>query len=107
MNDNSHAACRKCRTTIAQNTTGRPALYCSISCRRASEQEIRRIQQRLANLEDQLIDCKLNRSSMMYWDGTSAEERSTLLREVIAEEEAKFKALLGGDDSQEAESLME
>lgn len=109
MIDASLTTCRKCACACAfgANASGRPALYCSTGCRRAAEYELRRIQTRLAMLENQLSDCKLNRSPIMNWDGTSAEERATHLREVIAEEEARFKALLGSNDSQEPETFKE
>src|SRR5262245_65836804 len=47
------ADCVKCTRAIETNGTGRPAIYCSVPCRRSAEFEIRRLVRRLEKLEDE------------------------------------------------------
>jgi hypothetical protein len=43
--------CVKCGNPLAQPRTGRRAIYCSASCRRSAEFEIRRVQRALEAVE--------------------------------------------------------
>lgn len=45
--------CLVCRKPLERPENGRPPSYCSTSCRRAAEYELRRLQRRLQALEDQ------------------------------------------------------
>jgi hypothetical protein len=48
----SVTTCRKCgRDLAAREGAGRPAVYCSVGCRRAAEYELRRAQDALAAAE--------------------------------------------------------
>lgn len=54
------STCIKCGAALQEQTgRGRPALYCGRACRRAAELEIRRINNRLSGLEDQLMRARL------------------------------------------------
>jgi hypothetical protein len=53
--------CRNCggQLPASAGRRGRPLTFCSEGCRRASEFEIRRINNRLGSLEDRLSECRL------------------------------------------------
>lgn len=75
-------------------TTGRPSDYCSISCRRSAEYEIGRINKRLANLEDDLVNEKRYKHNGANASGQRYPERLAALQEAISEGEARLKKLL-------------
>ena len=56
---------------------GRPATYCSTSCRRAAEFEIRRLDKLLARLEDSLVNLRLG-----YFSIDRARESAQLAAEI-------------------------
>jgi hypothetical protein len=53
--------CRNCGDQLpaASGRRGPPKTYCSVACRRSAEFEIRRINDRLGNLEKRLSECRL------------------------------------------------
>jgi len=52
--------CRKCGSELPTRTgRGRPAVYCSTGCRRATEYELRRVQKALEDIEEQARWCRL------------------------------------------------
>jgi hypothetical protein len=92
--------CIKCRTrpAAAKPTTGRTPVYCGVACRRAAELEIRRVNRRLTALEQALVAEK-DRSYAPLGDladgqGRFAAQRIAALRDRIAEEEERLRALL-------------
>lgn len=52
-------ACLVCRKPLERPEVGRPPSYCSTSCRRAAEYELRRLQRRLQALEDQAARARI------------------------------------------------
>ncbi|MDB5637759.1 MAG: hypothetical protein JWP51_2667 [Bradyrhizobium sp.] len=66
--------CALCpRILPPSKATGRPATFCSIRCRRASEYEIRRIDKRIGDLETQLSDRRI--SNLKFFSGVDDPER--------------------------------
>jgi hypothetical protein len=83
--------CPKCGTSIehAPGTHGRPPLYCSETCRRLAEFEIRRINRHMETLEASLSNLRINGFDM-FIAATEAE---------IARQEARLRALIEGNAS--------
>ena len=82
-------SCVKCGLKIKlASSTGRPKQYCSPACRRAAEYEIRRVDARLAGLENDMQAHRLGR--MMDINGDNA----ALLTLEIARAELRLKELL-------------
>lgn len=50
--------CVKCTAALPEQATGRPRVYCGVTCRRAGEHEIRRIIRALERLEEQRRELK-------------------------------------------------
>jgi hypothetical protein len=50
----------KCGTPLSKPPTGRPPSYCSRTCRRAAEFEIRRCERRLERLEGKASDLRID-----------------------------------------------
>lgn len=69
------AACRYCGHSVKSGGRGRPPLYCSVGCRRASEYEIRRLSRRLERLED--MQDALGRESALLEAEYAAGETTT------------------------------
>lgn len=84
-------SCLKCGRHMegGDKTKGRPKSYCSIGCRRAAELEIRRLNTRIADLEDQAIRARLPGYLVL----TPAEA----LRSEIARLEERLRHLLNGE----------
>ena len=56
-----HPCCRFCRREFSKNEPqqGRPRAYCDDECRRAAEMEIRRVNDRLAELERRVSESRM------------------------------------------------
>jgi hypothetical protein len=86
--------CVKCNGIIErQSATGRPASYCSTSCRRAAEIEIARITKRIAEYEERLNSAKRCRHNTPDGEGLRPGELIIALTEQISEDEARLKKL--------------
>jgi hypothetical protein len=83
--------CLKCglQIQVGEKTKGRPKSYCSIGCRRAAELEIRRLDSRIADLEDQVTRARLPGYLVL----TPAE----VLHGEITRLEARLRHLLNGE----------
>ncbi len=82
------SACVKCGSELPEQVgRGRPAWYCGAACRRAAEFEIRRIGNRLASLEDQLMRSRLG--------GYLILTPIKMIEAEIAKQEARLRDLLG------------
>jgi hypothetical protein len=55
--------CLKCSEPLQQPATGRPPVYCSVGCRRATEYELRRLQRHLEAVEGELRAIRVGRSA--------------------------------------------
>ncbi len=79
--------CKSCGTKIALKTRGRPRSYCSDACRRAAEYEIRRVNTRIARLEDTVSNARTDPVTAKLWDiGLIAQEidlQKARLRELL------------------------
>ena len=87
-------SCKSCGKRIALKARGRPSDYCSTACRRASEFEIRRLNTRIARLEDRASSNRLDPIAMAFGfcsrggDGGLAQEialQQKRLRELLKE----------------------
>ena len=87
-------ACLKCGCKLQAKGAGRPATYCSVACRRAAEFEIRRVQDRLVRLEDELEQLRRDRSGLPHMIHGTPEERLAGLEAEIERQEARLRALL-------------
>ena len=90
--------CVKCAAALPPlSGVGRPQQYCSTACRRVGEYEIRRVQRRLIQLEDDLQregHCRLALRDML---GRDLVQRVADLQADIATNEARLRALIDGD----------
>jgi hypothetical protein len=79
--------CLKCRRPLPerQGTTGRPPAYCSVSCRRAAEFEIGRVNRLIENLEETLSRLRCDRVSAFLHDIPALETELTLQRQRLLE----------------------
>jgi hypothetical protein len=90
--------CPKCNTPLpSYQGRGRPPSYCSVGCRRAAEFELRRINNRLERLEDELDSAKHDRWRLHDCLGRSQDERVRDIEKAIADAELRLRALLGGE----------
>lgn len=91
----SSEKCKKCRAEIghSQSRVGRPKRYCSPSCRRAAEFELRRLNDHLTALEGLLMHVRqaIARRDPMGFDGWG---KPALAEVRIAEEIARLEARL-------------
>lgn len=88
------SCCRKCGADVARTAgAGRPALFCSVGCRRSAEYERRRVQAALEQVEEQLRWCRFRWSGRSEADVPKFDaERMRLegrLRELLDDEHAK------------------
>jgi len=51
-------SCKICQKPLSEKKRGRPPVYCGTACRRAAEYEIKRVDNRLGELEKQLSDLR-------------------------------------------------
>jgi hypothetical protein len=51
--------CIRCAAPVTKPATGRPPTYCSTTCRRAAEFELRRCERRLERLEGKASDLRI------------------------------------------------
>jgi predicted nucleic acid-binding Zn ribbon protein len=49
------SGCVKCGRVVEQRATGRPRRFCSVACKRSAEYERRRLDRRLAWMEEELV----------------------------------------------------
>jgi predicted nucleic acid-binding Zn ribbon protein len=90
--------CRICGAPIEpRSKTGRPSVYCSVGCRRASEYELRRLQARLIRLEDEAERCRRDRSGLAHMDGGTAAEHSADIEREILRAAQRLRELLASD----------
>ena len=97
--------CRKCGNAFpGRARTGRPAMYCSLACRRAAEYEIRRLSRRLERLEDERhqLRVSLNLHEAQgpgYYPHVRAQivTRAETVDDEIAMSEQRLRALLEDD----------
>jgi hypothetical protein len=81
--------CQKCGTPIAQHEgRGRPSSYCSTSCRRAAEHEIRRLDKHITMLEARIIHANTG--------GLSLTGEKASVHAEIERLELRLRELLGG-----------
>ncbi len=95
--------CLKCGGTVSKSKNGRPPVYCGPSCRRSAEFEIRRLDRRIARLEDQLCEERGLRGPFkdvcdLY--GRGREARIAYLEGEITTAEIRFKLLLSSTESE-------
>lgn len=67
-------SCLKCRKPIENLKQGRPPKYCSNSCRRSAELEIRRINDHILKLEMNMSHARLHGRSSTVWLGPGVYE---------------------------------
>jgi hypothetical protein len=90
--------CRHCGVALPPATgRGRPLIFCSTACRRASELEIKRINDRLANLERRLSELRL--PSLL---GGEVMDDPKLLEQEIALQRRRLLDLLSGSEDEAA-----
>jgi hypothetical protein len=83
--------CVKCGTGLTRPATGRPPRYCSVTCRRAAEFELRRVQRRLESLEREEQELRAGRH---FWlSGEHMRERLDFVRAEIDRLEARMREL--------------
>lgn len=91
--------CAKCGSPMQRpEGAGRPPTYCSETCRRLIEYEIRRIDRRLAKYEDQLREEHADRNAPDAWIdnlGRTRTQRLSDLRKWIREDEQRLAHLTG------------
>ena len=87
--------CPACRNAFTPNATGRPALFCSVGCRRAAEMKTRRLQERLTRLENEAETCRRDRSGLIDVMGNTKEQRQQDVAEEIASAERELRLLMG------------
>ena len=84
-------SCKSCAKRFPVTPRGRPKDYCSTACRRANEFEIRRLNSRIARLEDRASANRLDPIAMAFvgfGDGGLVEEielQKARLRELLKE----------------------
>jgi hypothetical protein len=85
--------CAKCGGALEQPATGRPAKFCSTTCRRLSEYEIRRVVRRLEVLENEAAQAKLELepTTRLQFPGKLTEYQEGRLRVHLAEQEVLLR----------------
>lgn len=91
MADNT---CRVCGTITKPKPRGRPQTYCGEACRRIAEFEIRRIQARLARLEDEGERCRRDRMGLTDQFGAQPEEQILDIERETAIANARLRELV-------------
>ena len=93
------AICSQTFETTAK--TGRPKDYCSIACRRMAEREIKRLEKRIAELEEDLMRYRCFDPSTMLSSGKVSEVIVRYEAE-LKNQNDRFRLLLsGGEDNQQ------
>jgi hypothetical protein len=78
-------ACLMCHGPLERPETGRPPSYCSTSCRRAAEYELRRLQRRLERLETEASYHRVRGNQIMVKRlETEVMRATTRLRQLLA-----------------------
>jgi hypothetical protein len=75
---------------------GRYKDYCSVSCRRMAEREILRIEKRISDLEERLVDLRTMKPDAMLANGR-VHEVIRLVEAELKNQNARFKHLLSAD----------
>ena len=96
--------CRKCPNIIPETSgPGRPAIYCSLECKRSAELEIRRANTHLAKLEAVLSRMRVQHSSGGNEFFTGFGRPTQAVMEAIEKEielgESRLRVLLAEPDS--------
>jgi hypothetical protein len=90
--------CKKCGAPVQHPPTGRPKAYCSVSCRRLAEFEIRRLTRALDNLEQRRLaienESEFVRELKDWPNGHTHNERLEDVKRSIQETAARLKKLL-------------
>jgi hypothetical protein len=92
--------CPICGAGIApKSKTGRPAIYCSVGCRRASEYELRRLQARLIRLEDEAEACRRDRrTGLTHLNGATQQEHAADVAREIQRAQGRLRELLAHNE---------
>lgn len=91
--------CVMCQTVIEDVAkTGRPKQYCSIACRRMAEREIRRIEKRIGELEEDLMRFRCLSPGTNLCDGR-VEQVIDRHEEELKRQNDRFRLLLSGPES--------
>ncbi len=85
-------SCKSCAKRFPVTPRGRPKDYCSTACRRANEFEIRRLNSRIARLEDRASANRLDPIAMAIGCGDGG------LAEEIALQQKRLRELLNTDE---------
>jgi hypothetical protein len=90
------ARCLVCRVKIEPKSgRGRPPLYCGQVCKRQARYELRRVQQRLYNLESEREVCRRpDYSTLRFISGRTAAERLVDIEVEIARANRRLRELL-------------
>jgi len=78
----------------AAPAVGRPAKYCSTACRRSAELEVRRVNDRLADLEARESHIRLHGEMSCYAKGQGAKRSVELIGQEVALQRARLLTLL-------------
>ena len=85
--------CIECGNHLIKANTGRPPLYCSTGCRRASENRVRRKQKRLEKTEEELRHWSLVESHPASLAASFAEYYGRTAAQVIRDLKVKHDQL--------------
>jgi len=89
-------ACPVCGSIVPESTGGRPARYCSPTCRRLAAYELRRVQARLVRLENQAEACRRDRSGLADAHFSSPEQRAADIQAELDRNTARLRELIEG-----------
>ena len=98
--------CRVCAAPLTIPATGRPPRYCSVTCRRQAEYELKRINLHLSRVEwerDHLRD-RLEEGRLSAVTRRAMERRFERLEADVARYEASLRRLLDYDEPVRLES---
>lgn len=91
-------ACAKCRVPLTKPATGRPPRWCSTSCRRSAENEIRRLTNQLSTHETRrdalTLELALHAGGQSRYGGTGFIPRTNIELEHHAERITFYEARL-------------
>lgn len=96
MEKRKRSRCRECGRLVEQPAVGRPRSYCSVTCRRAAEYELRRVQSLLSRAQSREQDAALKVTLAEKWEAREAEAALAFWRGEVARLRAELRALLAG-----------
>ena len=94
--------CPKCGDEVVDPLTGRPRIYCSMTCKRAAGYECTRINRRLIQFENDIIQVRLKRGLWAWYGKRERDREIGRIQTEIEREEARLRSLLVSNAEEES-----